>query len=96
MLWDSLVAEFGRTATYLPENDYAQAVEIVVVWKEGVEDEELSPGRYSHALVRHADLPEPPRLGDALEKDGIEYDVVRVDAYPYAISSVVLQDRTDA
>lgn len=93
MLWDALIPEFGRAVDYWLDGDDGQAASIVVIWKEGAEDEDTSPGRYSHALVKHCDLERPPRLGDIVSHAGATYDVVRVDAYRYAVSTIVLQDR---
>ena len=66
ILWNALIGEFGRTADYWPGNDPAQAVTITLIWKEGAEDETVSPGRYSHVLVQNSDLPSNPKLGDAI------------------------------
>jgi hypothetical protein len=95
ILWNALVAEFGRQADYWPDNDPAQAVAITLIWKEGAEDETMSPGRYSHALIQNSDLPDDPKLGDAVVNAGIEYDVVRVSAFAYDYSQIVLQDRSE-
>lgn len=93
MLWNALAAEFGRPADYWLDGDGAQATSITVVWKEGVEDEAASPGRYSRALIQNSDLVQDPVQGDAISANGTIYDVVRVDAMPYQMTSVVLQDR---
>ncbi len=95
MLWGALVREFPREIEYWVDGDQGQTLTVTIIWKEGAEDEELSPGRYSHALVQHADLPRPPVLGDVVAKDGVEYDVVRVDATAIGYSTVVLQDRSE-
>ncbi len=95
ILWNALIAEFGRDVQYWPGNDPAQAVTVTLIWKEGAEDETVSPGRYSHALVANSDLPSNPKLGDAVVNDGIEYDVVRVSALITNYSSIVLQDRME-
>lgn len=96
ILWNREVAMFGRTVEYWLDNDPGTSQPLVLIWKEGAADEQVSPGRYSHALVRHSDLPRPPAKGDVVVKDGIEYDVVNVDAYAYDISTVILQDRTES
>jgi hypothetical protein len=95
MLWNALVVEFGRQAEYWPDNDPAQSVTITLIWKEGAEDETMSPGRYSHALAQNSDLPGDPKLGDAVVNAGIEYDIVRVSAFATDYSQIVLQDRTE-
>lgn len=95
ILWTALVGEFGREADYWIDNDPAQAVTITLIWKEGAEDEMASPGRYSHALVQNADLPRDPKLGDAVVHAGVEYDIVRVNAFAYDYSLIVLQDRSE-
>jgi hypothetical protein len=94
-LWDSLVMTFGRAVEYWLDNDPATSQPLVLIWKEGAADEEVSPGRYSHALIRNSDLPRPPEKGDAVVKDGIEYDVVTVNAYAYNCCTVILQDRSE-
>ena len=95
MLWESLVPVFGRTVDYWLDNDPLTSQPLVLIWKEGAADEQVSPGRYSHALIRNADLPRPPLKGDVVVKDAIEYDVVNVDAYAYDCCNVVLQDRSE-
>lgn len=91
ILWTHLLAEFGRDAVYYcvsgPSSD------VKVIWLEGVEEEEMTPGRYSHALVRNASLPAPPALGDVMEREGSVFDVVRVNAYAYYYSRLILQER---
>jgi hypothetical protein len=95
MLWDSLVRVFGRTVDYWLDDDSSTSQPLLLIWKEGAADEQVSPGRYSHALVRNFDLPRPPAKGDVVVKDGIEYDVVNVDAFAYDCCNVILQDRTE-
>lgn len=91
MLWEALMTEFRRDVEYRMAGDELDAYQISVMWKEGAEDEDTSPGRYSHIQVRHADLPAPPALGDTVASNGAVYSVVRVDAYPYKVSNVVLE-----
>ena len=93
ILWNALLVEFGRAVDYWPGGEIGAGGETRLIWVEGVEDEEISPGRYSHAMVRNASLPAPPALGDALERDGVIYDVVRVNAFSYHYSRIVLQER---
>jgi hypothetical protein len=95
MLWDAQLLTFARTVEYWPRNDSSAWFDLQLIWREGVEGEERSPGRYSHATVRNSDIPDGPARGDAVVKDGIEYDVVRVDAMIYGWSDLVLQDRTE-
>lgn len=95
ILWAAEVAMFGREVEYWLDNDPSTSQSLVLIWKEGAADETVSPGRYSHALVKHADLPRPPAKGDVVVKDGIEYDVANVDAYAYDCSTIILQDRTE-
>ncbi len=94
-LWRAEIAVFGRPVDYWPDNDPTQAVSIILIWKEGAEDETTSPGRYSHALVQNVDLPANPKLGDAVVCNGVEYDVVRVNAFATDYSQIVLQDRSE-
>ena len=93
MLWTRLLAEFGLPVNYWPDADETQAAAIKVLWVDGTEAEEVAPGRYSHATVQNSSLPSAPALGDALEKDGVIYDVVRVNAYAYNFAALVLQER---
>jgi hypothetical protein len=93
LLWENLLAEFGRTVDYWPANDQLQAMPLAVIWKEGSEDEETSPGRYSNIWVQNDALPQLPKLGDAVANEGREYDVVRIGATAYGMSRLVLQER---
>lgn len=93
ILWEKLLMEFGRDVNYWPAGDSSQAIPLELIWKEGTEDEESSPGRYSHALVQNADIPNGPSLGDALEIGGVVFDVVRVNAYAYYFATIILQER---
>jgi hypothetical protein len=93
LLWQNLLLEFGRTVDYWLDNDPREALTLEVIWKEGVEDEEVSPGRYSNIWVQNNSLPRVPKLGDAVAKEEMEYDVVRIDATAYGFSRLVLQDR---
>ena len=94
-MWTSLVQEFGVTVDYWPAGDLQRAVPVNLIWIEGAEDEEISPGRYSHALVQNASLPAGlPSQTDAIAReDGSVYDVVQVNAYAYGYARVVLQER---
>ena len=94
-LWRALIGEFPRQVDYWPDGDSAQAQTLTIVWKEGAEDEDVSPGRYSHALIFDDDLPRPPMLGDVVSADDVLFDVVRVDAYAYKCCTIVLQDRSE-
>jgi hypothetical protein len=92
MFWPAEIATFGRQVTYLPQGDSAQPVDIMVLWKEGASDEEVSPGRYSHMDVQNADLPQPPALRDTVQKDGKTYQIVRIMAMAVYFSVIVLQE----
>ena len=96
VLWQALIQVFPRQVVYWIDGDPAQTMMLTIVWKEGAEDETVSPGRYSHVLVWDADLPRPPSLQDVISSDGVEYDVVRIDAYATGCSTLVLQDRSEA
>jgi len=96
MLWSALLTEFERVVEYRIGADEGQAYSISIIWIEGAEPEGVSPGRYSHAHIRHSDLPRPPSTADVVAAGGIEYDVVRVDALPYGVSTVVLQANSEA
>lgn len=92
MFWPAEIAQFGRQVTYLPQGDVAQAVTISVLWKEGASDEEVSPGRYSHMDIQNSDLPAPPAPRDLVQKDGKQYQVVRINALAVKFSVIVLQE----
>lgn len=93
MLWAALIPEFGREVSYLPGRDELLAVALTVIWKEGAEDEDVYPGRYSNIWVQNADFgDDAPRKGDAVSKDGLLYDVVRIDVMAYGYSRLVLQE----
>ena len=91
-LWPCLLATFGQPIDYVPQGDPDQLVTIQIRWKEGASDEEVTPGRYSHIDVRHADLPNPPALGDQVQKGSQIFDVVRIDTTPSYFSRLVLQE----
>ena len=90
MFWPAQIATFGRQVTYLPQG--AAGLTISVLWKEGATDEDVSPGRYSHIDVQNADLPQPPAKRDMVQKDGKQYQVVRVAALIVGYSVIVLQE----
>jgi hypothetical protein len=94
-LWPALIATFGREVDYWLDNDPTTAQPLVVIWVEGAADEQVSPGRYSHVKIRNSDLPRQPRKGDVVVKEGVEYDVVSVDAYATGCSNAILQDRSE-
>jgi len=96
MLWQTEIAIFGSSADYWVDGSQAQSVTLTLIWKDGAADEEVSPGRYSHALIRNLDLPRVPKKGDVITKDGAYYDVVMVYAYTYEICTVVLQETEPA
>jgi hypothetical protein len=93
VLWNALLSEFGTEIVYLPNHDDDLAFPLEVIWKEGAEDEAVSPGRYSNIWVQHADFEGGalPRLRDGVSKDSNRYDVVRVDATAVGYSRLVLQ-----
>ena len=94
LLYETQLTEFGSSVNYWPSGDQAQAVAVALIWVEGTEDEESSPGRYSHAHVKNDTIPAGlPLPGDAIEKDGKVYDIVDVRAYVYKCSTVILQER---
>lgn len=93
-LWAALVPNFGQVANYWPGGDSIETLEVELIWIEGVEDEEISPGRYSHVLIRNASLPAPPQQGDVIEREvGMIYDVVRVNAFAYGYGRLILHRR---
>ena len=94
LLWASLLPEFGRVVSYWPGGDEGNSQDVEVIWVEGMEDDEYSPGRYSHALIQNSDTPAPPAKGDSLEREGQVYDVVRVNAFAYGFSRVIVKERS--
>jgi hypothetical protein len=93
LLWSNLIPEFGRLVNYWPGGEPDAAAQVEVIWVEGVEGEEISPGRYSHILVRNDSLPADPQQGDSVEKDGSVFDIERIDAFAYRYSRCVLKGR---
>src|SRR5262249_25638341 len=94
-LWPRLLQVFGGEVDYWPGRDELQAVTIEVIWKEGAEDEDISPGRYSNIWIRNSDLAEGPKAGDAVSHNGQVFDVVRVQATSYGFSRAILQENED-
>lgn len=93
MFWPAQIATFGKTVTYLPQGDAAQAIDIKVLWKDGASDEDVAPGRYSHIDVQNADLPAPPAARDMVQTDdGRQFTAVRVEALAVGYSIVVLDE----
>jgi hypothetical protein len=92
LFWPAELATFGRQVQYLPQGNVAQALTVTVLWKEGASDEDVSPGRYSHMDLQNADLTVVPKLGDSVQKDGKEFDVVKVTALAVGFSTIVLQE----
>src|ERR1700761_9522699 len=90
--WAAQLYMFGRTVVYTPRNA-EDSIKIEVVWKEGAEDEEISPGSYSNITLSNGDLDSGPVKGDVVEADGSVFDVVRVDAYAVGYSRCVLKER---
>jgi hypothetical protein len=93
LLWQTLLMEFGCVVAYWLDNDPLQEMTLAVIWKEGIENEEISPGRYSNIWVQNGSLPRMPKLGDAVVKNELEYDVARIDATAYGFSRLVLHER---
>ena len=92
LLWTALLIEFGCTVEYWLDRDPGQSYEVPVIWKEGAENEDMWPGRYSVPWIANDVLPRPPRGGDAVMRDGLIFDVVRVDAISYGYSRLVLHE----
>lgn len=92
MFWPAQVATFGSAVAYVPQGDAAQTVTISVLWKDGASDEDTAPGRYSHLDLRDADLPAPPKSRDLVQKDGKQYEVVRINALNVGFSVLVVQE----
>lgn len=92
LLWGNVTGVFGREINYWPNRNQSQAFVVTVMWKEGAEDEALSPGRYSNIWVQEAAMATPPAKGDAVERDGKIFDVVRVEATAYGFSRLILQE----
>ncbi|HEY1242181.1 MAG TPA: hypothetical protein VGF16_16570 [Bryobacteraceae bacterium] len=93
-LWAAEFAVFGCQVSYAP--DAGASMMLDVLWKEGAEAEEVSPGRYSNITVRQSDFTDlglSPDLGDVVTNNGVIYDVVRVDATKVGVFRLVLQER---
>ena len=92
LFWPAQLAVFGSQVVYIPASDVTLQAQVNLLWKEGSSDEETSPGRYSHCDVRNADLPAPPALGDFIQNNGKQYQVVRIDALAVGFSILILQE----
>lgn len=92
MNWAAQLDMFGLTVLYTPRAT-GETVELDVVWKEGAEDESVSPGSYSNITLCDADLGQTPDRGDVVEGNDQVFDVVRVDAYATGYSRAVLKER---
>ena len=90
------VAMFGLTVEYLPDHDSSQSLSVRGIWKEGAEGETLSPGRYSTFWIATDAVPDKPKRGDGVEKDGRSYDVVDVQSTATGHSRLLLQENLDA
>ncbi len=81
-LLDSLnevaVGAFGREISYQGESGGMTALK--GIFQPTHESEDASPGVYGALFVRLADLPEPPRRGDAVTVDGTVYKVFDIEA----------------
>lgn len=91
ILWAHELAMFGCVVDYLPERE-EPGQQVEGVWKEGAEGEGFSPGRYSIFWIATDATPEKPRRGDAVQKDGLIYDVVDVQTTATGHSRLVLQE----
>ena len=92
-LWPTLLAEFGRDLNYWPGGDQSQSEPVSGIWKDGADDEDVSPGRYSRLYVSNADLTVAPAEDDMVEsEEGQQFDVVRVVALPYYFSVLTLHE----
>jgi hypothetical protein len=91
-LWAALLPVFGQEVEYRIGGN-SPGFTIRAIWKDGAEDEDQSPGRYSHLWIQNTDLPSVPERGDAVFNDGVEFDVVRVNEFIIGYTSVVLQER---
>ena len=89
-LWANLMVTFFTEVAYtlVPEMTTIEPLKILL--KEGVSGEAYSPGRYSHAWVKHSDLPRPPEKPDWITYNGEVYDISSIDAQPYNVSMLVL------
>ena len=92
-LWPAQIGLFGTDVSYWPAGDRTNAFPLTGVWKDGTEDEQVSPGRYSRLYVLNSDLPMDPAEDDMVEADtGQQYDVVLVKAFPYGASELTLHE----
>ena len=87
-LWRDLVGVFSHTIVY----HYIDggAVEIQALVYEGVEGESKTLGRYTHVMVDNATLSRLPMAGDWVVIDGLNYDIVTVDALIVNLSRLVV------
>jgi hypothetical protein len=90
-LWQSQLAMFGVQVQYITGAN--PALTITVIWKEGDEEEEVSPGRYSVVWVQNSDLGAGPLMGDLIINNGITYEMVLIGATAYGYSRCVMQEQ---
>jgi hypothetical protein len=89
-LWEALIGVFPHTVVYnYIEGGLTEGLQAIV--NEGVEGEQRSPGRYTHMLIRNADLTRLPQKGDWVTLGTSVYEVVNVDSMLVDISRLVLQ-----
>ena len=93
LAWNALIPVFGSQVDYWLKGDPATSTTITIMWKEGQAEEVFSPGRYSRATIRYADLPRQPLKGDTVVKNGTLFDVVDVHSSAVAVCQVVLQSQ---
>jgi len=91
-LWAWELSMFGRQVNYWPDHDDSLAQPVMGIWKEGAEGEGFSPGRYSIFWIATDSTPAKPKRGDAVESNGLIYDVVDVRATATGHSRLVLQE----
>ena len=93
LLWANLLAEFGSTVQYAPQ-DAAPPFALDVVWKDGAAGEDVWPGSYSVVWVQDGDIAAGPIKGDELTgEDGKLYQVDNVQATPYGYSRLTLKEQ---
>ncbi len=74
----SVSQAFGREISYQGESGNLTALK--GIFQPTHESEDASPGVYGALFVRLADLPAPPRRGDAVTVDGTVYKVFDIEA----------------
>ena len=90
LLWPDLMTDHATTYDYhLAEGDVRPGLTGMLM--EGVEGEQISPGRYARIWIDARDLPRQPRSSDWIVINGESYDVENVSDTLYRLQLLTLR-----